>query len=138
MVVYEYWQRKVLLASANLKIDVTIFSGFTALSTLTSIIQQVHYATAWVVIKEAQFEKAVESQTRKGLAFGGAAQIVDQVLFFIRKLHNSKHCSTWAKCAIVRILLLQCNGSKCFILVSMPGVRRYLAPADRLGLLLCS
>ncbi|KAG4434667.1 hypothetical protein IFR05_009842 [Cadophora sp. M221] len=63
---------------------VTIFSGFTALSSLASVIQQVHYAVAWVVIKEAQFQKAVESQTRKGLAFGGAAQIVDQVLFFIQ------------------------------------------------------
>ncbi|KAG4410962.1 hypothetical protein IFR04_015909 [Cadophora malorum] len=63
---------------------VTIFSGFTALSTFASVIQQIHYASAWFVIKEAQFQKAVESQTRKGLAFGGAAQIVDQVLFFIQ------------------------------------------------------
>ncbi|PVH80644.1 hypothetical protein DL98DRAFT_515304 [Cadophora sp. DSE1049] len=63
---------------------VTIFSGFTALSTFASVIQQIHYAAAWVVIKEAQFQKAVESQTRKGLAFGGAAQIVDQVLFYIQ------------------------------------------------------
>ncbi|KAK0106940.1 hypothetical protein ONS95_003655 [Cadophora gregata] len=63
---------------------VTIFSGFTALSTFASLIQQIHYAAAWEVIKEAQFHKAVESQTRKGLAFGGAAQIVDQVLFYIQ------------------------------------------------------
>jgi hypothetical protein len=63
---------------------VTLFSTFTALSTLASIIQQLHYATAWAIIKEAQFQKAVKSLTHKGLAFGGAAQIVDQVLFFIR------------------------------------------------------
>jgi hypothetical protein len=47
--------------------------------------QQIHYATSWVIVKEAQFDKAVASLTRKGLAFGGAAQIVDQVLYFIRK-----------------------------------------------------
>ncbi|CZR59817.1 uncharacterized protein PAC_09711 [Phialocephala subalpina] len=63
---------------------VTIFSGFTALSTAASIAQQFHYATSWVIIKQAQFDKAVLALTHKGLAFGGAAQIVDQVLFFIQ------------------------------------------------------
>ncbi|KAN0108479.1 hypothetical protein V8E51_008221 [Hyaloscypha variabilis] len=63
---------------------VTIFSAFTALSTLGSIIQQLHYATSWVVIKEAQFNKAVQSLDHPGLALGGAAQPVDVVLFFIQ------------------------------------------------------
>lgn len=67
-------------------LDVTIFSAFTALSTIGSIIQQIHYATSWLIIKEAQFNKAVQSLHHPGLAFGGAAQPVDVVLFFIRKL----------------------------------------------------
>jgi hypothetical protein len=64
---------------------VTILSTFTALSTLGSIIQQLHYAISWKVIKEAQFDKAVQSLKHPGLAIGGAAQPVDVVLFFIRK-----------------------------------------------------
>jgi hypothetical protein len=68
--------------------DVTIFSAFTALSTLGSIIQQIHYATSWVIIKEAQFNKAVQSLDHPGLALGGAAQPVDVVLFFIRKVRK--------------------------------------------------
>ncbi|KAF8851897.1 hypothetical protein BDZ45DRAFT_129285 [Acephala macrosclerotiorum] len=63
---------------------VTILSGFTALSTAASIAQQFHYATSWVIIKQAQFDKAVLALTHKGLAFGGAAQIVDQILYFIQ------------------------------------------------------
>jgi hypothetical protein len=72
-------------SSADCATDVTIFSGFTALSTLGSIIQQIHYATSWVIIKEAQFNSAVESLKHSGLALGGAAQPVDEILFFIRK-----------------------------------------------------
>jgi hypothetical protein len=72
-------------SSAKCAIDVTIFSSFTALSTVASIIQQLHYATSWVIIKEAQFNKAIESLKHPGLALGGAAQPVDEVLFFIRK-----------------------------------------------------
>jgi hypothetical protein len=37
------------------------------------------------MIKEAQFDKAVQSLKHPGLAIGGAAQPVDVVLFFIRK-----------------------------------------------------
>lgn len=47
--------------------------------------QQLHYAFAWKVIKQAQFEKAVKSLTSPALGLGGAAQIVDVVLFDIRK-----------------------------------------------------
>ena len=47
--------------------------------------QQIHYATSWVIIKEAQFTKAVESLRHPGLALGGASQKVDVILFFIRE-----------------------------------------------------
>jgi hypothetical protein len=63
---------------------VTIFSTFTAISTLASIIQQVHYATSFFTIKQAQFQQAVKSLSHPGLAFGGAAEPTDVVLFYIR------------------------------------------------------
>ncbi|CAL3967470.1 unnamed protein product [Diplocarpon coronariae] len=63
---------------------VTIISGFTSLSTFASIVEQIHYAVAWVTIKEAQYEKAVESQYRQGLQFRRAALQLDSVLFFIQ------------------------------------------------------
>jgi hypothetical protein len=100
-------------------IDVTIFSAFTALSTLGSIIQQLHYATSWVVIKEAQFDKAVQSLDHPGLALGGAAQPVDVVLFFIRKLYPMQFQAMKLICP--RILLLQCHVSQYLILVSHPN-----------------
>lgn len=38
-----------------------------------------------MTIKEAQFNKAVQSLEHPGLALGGTAQLVDMVLFFVRK-----------------------------------------------------
>lgn len=85
----ERWTCKCIIslwkAFSDISVDVTIFSTFTALSTLGSIIQQLHYAISWKIIKEAQFVKAVQSLDHPGLALGGAAQRVDVVLFFIRK-----------------------------------------------------
>ncbi len=99
-------------------LDVTIFSAFTALSTFASIIQQLHYATAWEVIKQAQFDKALASQKRKGLAFGGAAQIVDQVLFYIRESFLALHRNQTEAEHEDRILLLQHYGNQHLVLVS--------------------
>jgi glucan phosphoethanolaminetransferase (alkaline phosphatase superfamily) len=62
-------------AISDISADVTILSTFTALS----------YAISWKTIKEAQFDKAVQSLEHPGLAIGGAAQPLDVVLFFIRK-----------------------------------------------------
>jgi hypothetical protein len=67
---------------------VTLLSFFTAVSTLGSIIQQIHYAVAWEVIKQAQFDKAVQALKDKGLQFGAAAQNMDVVLYFIRENPN--------------------------------------------------
>ena len=44
-----------------------------------------HYAIAWAVVKQAVYAKAVRSLEHPGLALGGAAQIVDEVLFGIRE-----------------------------------------------------
>jgi hypothetical protein len=65
---------------------VTLLNLFTATSTLASIIQQIHYATAWVAIKQAQYDKAVEYLNTPSLAIGGAAEKTDVVVFDIRKL----------------------------------------------------
>jgi hypothetical protein len=70
---------------------VTIFSTATAISTLASIIQQLHYATSWLVIKQAQFQQAVKSLSHPGLAFGGAAEQTDIILFYIRKKAPPRH-----------------------------------------------
>lgn len=72
-------------------IDVMIFATFTSVATLASSIQQIHYATSWSTIKEAQFEQADRSMIHPGLAFGGAAQITDVVLFHIRKYISCLH-----------------------------------------------
>lgn len=78
------------LPTADILSDVTFFSAFTALSTLASIIQQLHYATAWVVIKQAEFDKAVEDLEHPALAVGGAAQVVDKGLFLIREYAQTR------------------------------------------------
>ena len=64
--------------------DVMIFATFTAVSTLASIVQQLHYALDWRIIKQAQFDQAIKSLSHPGLAFGGAAEKADVVLFYIR------------------------------------------------------
>jgi len=73
------------LELTNFLVDVTILCISTALSTVTSIIQQFHYVFAWEVIKQAQFEQAVESLTTPSIGLGGSAQDVDLVLFRIRE-----------------------------------------------------
>jgi len=64
---------------------VTIFSAFTSLSTLASIIEQIHYAIAWEAIKQAGYESAVNGLERAGIVYGDAVIPVDRVLYFIRK-----------------------------------------------------
>ncbi|KAL3424019.1 glycoside hydrolase [Phlyctema vagabunda] len=63
---------------------VALLTIFTSISTLASIIQQFHYALAWKSVKQAQYSKAVESLSNPSLSFGGAAQIVDVILYWIQ------------------------------------------------------
>ncbi|KAH8596385.1 hypothetical protein B0O99DRAFT_593705 [Bisporella sp. PMI_857] len=63
---------------------ITMLASFAATSTFASIIQQVHYATSWVAIKEAQYKKALKSVEIPGLALGGASETTDVVLFNIQ------------------------------------------------------
>lgn len=71
-------------SNANAHVDVTLLAMFTCISTLGSISQQLHYATSWEKIKQAQYNKAVESLTNPSLGFGGAADITDVVLYWIQ------------------------------------------------------
>jgi hypothetical protein len=66
-------------------IDVMIHSTFTALTTLASIVQQVHYAVAWRAVKQAHYEKALRAVELPGLTFVGGAHPVDRALYLIRK-----------------------------------------------------
>jgi len=49
------------------------------------MIQQLHYATSWKIIKQAQYEAAILNQTQKGTRFEGIAGQTDFVLFYIRR-----------------------------------------------------
>lgn len=100
-VVDHFWREVLLYVhnqrySSGMKLmvetDVTIHSSFTSLSTLASIIQQIHFAIRWRVIKEAQFNKAIRATILPGLTFVGGAHPVDMALFFIRKHDNPHKC----------------------------------------------
>ena len=73
-----------------------IFSSFCAVSTLASIIQQFHYALSWETIMKAKYDQAVRGLEHPGLAYGGAAEQTDVILFYIRTvptfLDNFCHC----------------------------------------------
>jgi len=58
---------------------------FSAISTLASMVQQLHFAIEWESVKEAEFEKALRSVKTPSLALSGPAQEIDIVLFNIRK-----------------------------------------------------
>lgn len=79
------WYLHILVHHSVWPTDVTILTGFTTTSTLSSIIQQVHYATAWIDIKQAQFEKAVKNLSNPPILSSGAAEKTDVVLFSIRE-----------------------------------------------------
>jgi hypothetical protein len=64
--------------------DITLLAFFASLSSTASIIQQIHYLAAWEKVKQAAYDKAVESIKNPSLAIGGAAEKTDVVLFRIR------------------------------------------------------
>jgi hypothetical protein len=88
---YVIW-RTMPRRDANIS-DVMIFSTFTSIATLASFVQQIHYALAWSLIKQSQFETAVKSLSHPGLSFGGAAEPIDVILFYIRK--HKCHYFAW-------------------------------------------
>lgn len=75
--------------------DITIISGFTGLSTLASMIEQVYFATSWAVVKEAEYHKAVKAQALKGLAIDCTAGSVSEGLERVRKLLDNQLGRPW-------------------------------------------
>ncbi|RDL37488.1 uncharacterized protein BP5553_04921 [Venustampulla echinocandica] len=72
--------------TVNSQQDVMMISAFAATSTLGSIAQQIHYATAWISIKQGEFDQAVRSLSHPGLAWalGGSAAKANMVLYYIQ------------------------------------------------------
>lgn len=70
---------------ANVLADVTIFSTFTAISTLASIIQQIYFIGNWKMLKQKHYELTMKSLLRHGLAFENSGEKGDLVLFYIRQ-----------------------------------------------------
>lgn len=63
---------------------VTIFSTFTAISTLASIIQQIYFIGNWKMLKQKHYELTMKSLLRHGLAFENSGEKGDLVLFYIQ------------------------------------------------------
>ncbi|RKF79329.1 putative glycoside hydrolase [Golovinomyces cichoracearum] len=74
----------LLIAYGERSKYVTLVSTFTALSTFASIVQQVHFVANWSIIRKAHFEEAMQKLLRHGVAFGGAGETWDVVLFNIQ------------------------------------------------------
>lgn len=70
-------------------LDVTLICIFTTICTLTSILEQIHYATSFREIKQAEYENALKSLKTITFGYNDSPQIVDTVFFWIRK-HFSK------------------------------------------------
>ena len=62
-----------------------MLATFSAISTLMSMIQQIHYAATWRAFKETQFNEASHRKEMKGLAFVGASGQTQAALYTIRR-----------------------------------------------------
>ena len=65
---------------------VALLSYFTLLSTLASVIQQIHTIIAWRDIKIAQHNNAVANQGQVEIIIAGPSTGLDRILFYIRTL----------------------------------------------------
>jgi hypothetical protein len=72
------------LAKSNIDPDITFLSGFSAISTLGSIIQQIHYNTSWAIVKQDDYNKALKAVKDPSLGITGIANPTDRVLYLIR------------------------------------------------------
>ncbi|RFU35838.1 hypothetical protein B7463_g477, partial [Scytalidium lignicola] len=64
--------------------DVTSITAFAALSTLAAILEQIHYATSFRIIKQAEYENALKSLKTPAYGYYNSPQMVDAVLFWIQ------------------------------------------------------
>lgn len=71
----------------------TFLAKFSALSTVGSIAQQIHYNRAWLIVKHDDYATALKAVNKPALGFSGVGNPVDLVLFTIRKL-SSQSCQS--------------------------------------------
>lgn len=67
---------------------------FTFLSTMTSIIQQLHTMILWDDVKTAQWEHARDNVGSVEVAIAGPSVGLDLVLFYIRTSRDTRHVPT--------------------------------------------
>lgn len=91
--------------------DVTFLAKFSALSTVGSIIQQIHYNRAWLIIKHDNYMTALKAIDKPALGFAGVGNFVDLVLYTIREL-SSKSCQPW-------LLLKSCSEFYCYNVMAL-------------------
>jgi hypothetical protein len=63
--------------------DVNLCSAFLSVSTLASIIQQIHYAIKWRAIKTALYNQSQKLDEFPSLAFVGVAEPVQVVTYIV-------------------------------------------------------
>lgn len=63
---------------------VALLSYFTLLSTLASVIQQIHTIVAWRDIKIEQYNNAMANRGHIEIALAGLSTGMDRILFYIR------------------------------------------------------
>lgn len=85
---------KIYTNTSN-KIDVTFLAKFSALSTLGSIAQQIHYNLSWLIVKHDAYATALKAVETPALGFSGVGNNVDLVLFTIRKFSSRCCLSEW-------------------------------------------
>lgn len=71
--------------------DVTFLAKFSALSTLGSIAQQIHYNRSWLIVKHDNYATALRAVETPGLGLSGVGNNVDIILYTIRTF-SSQFC----------------------------------------------
>jgi hypothetical protein len=70
--------------TADRSADVSLIAIFTSISTLCSMIQQVHYALDWQSIRIAEWLASTDTEALPAFRLVGVADKMDIVLFVIR------------------------------------------------------
>lgn len=69
---------------SNIDLDITFLTAFSAISTLGSILQQIHYNTSWTIVKHDGYNSALAAIDKPALRLTGIGNPLDRVLYLIR------------------------------------------------------
>ncbi|KAM3076554.1 hypothetical protein ACMFMG_007362 [Clarireedia jacksonii] len=83
-----------LVRRSNMDTDITFLSGFSAISTLGSIIQQIHYNTSWAIVKSDDYKEALRAIDNPALGLTGIGNTIDRVLYLIHR-SVKLFCGSW-------------------------------------------